>query len=139
MAARNVKIMRASTILDKSRLAESDRYTRTERRACRRYPSCLPARLVYGALMYTGKITNLSQNGMFVSTRVRFPVNASFTVILLLNDRAVQIPIRTRRTVRSARDCSSPGNDGIGVEILEAPRSYLDHVCRCRQAAKDSC
>ncbi|UCD34659.1 MAG: PilZ domain-containing protein [Nitrospiraceae bacterium] len=132
MAAPSVKIMRARTILDKSRLGESDRYARPERRAFRRYPSSLHARLVYGTMIYAGRVTNLSQNGMFVSTWVRFPVNAEFMVVLLLHDRTVQIPIRIRRAVRNGSDCRPPAHNGIGVEILKAPQSYLDHVGQYR-------
>lgn len=139
MAARNVRIMRAATILDKSRLVESDRYVRPERRAFRRYPSSLQARIVYGTMMYAGRVTNLSRNGMFVSTPVRFPVNSSFTVLLLLNNRTVQIPIRTRRAVRSDSERSSPEHNGIGVEILDAPQRYLDHVGQCETPVTDSC
>jgi len=100
----------------------------SERRADERFPSNLQARLFYGNMIYSGMVTNISRKGMFVSTKVRFPVNAEFMAVLLLNNRTIKIPIRVRRSVKSQNGFNSGADSGIGVEISEAPQHYLDYV-----------
>ncbi len=104
-----------------------------EKRACRRIPANLQARLFYGNMIYTGTVTNLSENGMFISTKVKFPVNSVFIMLMLINKHALKIPIKVRRTV-------SPENDyypdyGMGVELVNAPQNYLDYVTGYQSSA----
>ncbi|MBI4683480.1 MAG: PilZ domain-containing protein, partial [Nitrospirae bacterium] len=68
-----------------SRVNDNDILTaQVEKRACERYPANLQARLFFGNMIYSGMVTNLSKNGMFVSTKVRFPVNSEFMMVVLL-------------------------------------------------------
>jgi hypothetical protein len=69
-----------------------------DRRAFERYPANLQARLFYGNTIYSGMITNLSKSGMFVSTRVKFPVNSEFVMVVNLNNRSMKIPVKVRRS-----------------------------------------
>ena len=47
-----------------------------EKRAYSRIPANLDARVLYGNLIYSGKVTDISEAGMFINTKVSFPVNA---------------------------------------------------------------
>lgn len=106
-----------------------DRQTlQTERRTYERFPSNLQVRLCYGNMIYAGMVTNISRKGMFVTTKVNFPVNTEFMMVLLLDDRTVKIPIRVKRSVKKQNGYYSGADSGIGVEIKEAPQRYLDYV-----------
>ncbi len=98
-----------------------------ERRVCERFSSNLQARLFYGNLIYTGKVTNISMSGMFICTKVKFPVSAEFLIVVLLDERTAKIPIKVKRTIKQEDDYSSELS-GLGVELLKAPRNYLDYV-----------
>ncbi len=99
-----------------------------ERRAHERFPDNLQARLFFGNMIYSGKVTNLSKKGMFVSTNVRFPVNTEFMMVVLLNNRTLKLPIKVRRSVKRESAYNSRTDCGIGVELLDAPQNYLDYV-----------
>ncbi len=98
-----------------------------DRRAYERFPAKINARLFFGNLIYTGKITDLSQSGMFVSTRVGFPVNSEFLMVVLVDDRTIKIPVKVRRKVKNENGNSS-ANNGIGVELVESPQQYMDFI-----------
>lgn len=100
---------------------------KTDRRAYERYPAKLEARLFFGNLIYTGMITDLSLKGMFISTKVGFPVNSEFMMIVLVNERAMKIPVKVRRRVNGEGHYSA-GMSGIGVELLGAPQNYAQFV-----------
>lgn len=99
-----------------------------DRRAYERYPASLQARLFFGNMIYSGKVTNISKKGMFVNTNIRFPVNTEFMMVVLLNNRTVKIPIKVRRTIKRESGYNSRTDCGIGVELLDAPQPYIDFV-----------
>ncbi len=113
--------------------ADSQLNIHPEKRAYRRMPANLQARLFYGNLIYTGTVTNLSENGMFISTKVKFPVNSVFIMLVLVNDHALKIPIKVRRMVAPENnycpDC------GMGVELVNVPQNYLDYVTGYQSSA----
>jgi Tfp pilus assembly protein PilZ len=100
-----------------------------EKRSYERFHTSLDARLFYGKLIYAGKITDLSQKGMFINTKVEFPVNSKFMLVVLLEGRTVKIPIKVIRT--SKTDINNDPESGIGVELLDTPGLYLDFIGRC--------
>ncbi|NOZ69284.1 MAG: PilZ domain-containing protein [Deferribacteres bacterium] len=113
--------------------ADSRLHIHAERRACRRIPANLQARLFYGNLIYTGTVTNLSEKGMFISTKVRFPVNSVCIMLVLVNGQVVKIPVKVRRT--AAREGAYSPDSGMGVELVNAPQNYLDYVSACQASA----
>ena len=130
MPGENTKILRASSILCKKKIREpKNQYVRKERRSSERFPSNLEARFFYGNMIYTGKVINFSKNGMFISTKVPFPLNSEFIVVILLDNQTAKIPIKVRRKVSKEGDYYSRMNNGVGIELLDAPQSYLNYVC----------
>jgi len=105
-----------------------------EKRAFQRLPVNLQSRLFYGNMVYTGTITNLSENGMFISTKMSFPIDAVFIAVILLDDHTLSIPIRIRRTVRAAEQSTDTEDCGIGVGLLNPSKEYLDFVSDTRAA-----
>lgn len=106
---------------------------KVDRRACERYPANLKARLFYGNLIYAGMVTDLSLKGMFVSTKVGFPVNSEFMMVLMLNDRTMKFPVKVRRRIHK-EDHYSTKRSGIGVELLDAPKNYAEYIRSCDSA-----
>lgn len=112
--------------------------TQLERRASERFPDNLQARLFFGNMIYSGKVTNLSKKGMFVSTNIRFPVNTEFMMVVMLNNRTLKLPIKVRRAVKRESAYNSKTDCGIGVELLDIPQNYLDYVSTRRSSMQVS-
>lgn len=111
------------------RQAGAELKSQAERRAYERFHTSLDTRLFYGKLIYAGRITNLSQKGMFIDTKVKFPVNSKFMIVVLLEGQTVKIPIKVTRTLKT--DVNDGPESGIGVELLDTPGLYLDFIGRC--------
>lgn len=102
-----------------------------ERRAHERLPSTLKARLFYGNLFYAGMVTNLSEKGVFIKSKMSFNVNSVFVLVMLVNNKTVNILARVRRCVKS-NDHGNSLNDGMGIELLNPPVNYLEFVRDCK-------
>ena len=99
-----------------------------ERRAFNRIPIDLQARLFFGNLVYTGIVTNISEKGMFISTKMNFPSESVLVTSILINKHTLKLPIKIKRTVKSNNDNVYAGNSGIGVELLDPPGEYKRYV-----------
>ena len=115
--------------------ADEELNLHSEKRAHRRIPADLQARVLYGNLIYSGKVTDISENGMFINTKMNFPVNVVFLLVVMVNDSVIKVPIKVKRTVRFEKDNSGNGSSGIGVELVNTPQGYLDYVSSCKAAA----
>jgi hypothetical protein len=104
-----------------------------ERRAYERLFSELQARILYGDIIYTGMVTNLSENGMFIRTRANFPVDAVFDIVVLKNGQTVKITVKVRRSGRSSAYGIGSEDHGIGVMLINPPRGYLEFVEKSRR------
>ncbi len=115
--------------------ADEELNLHSEKRAYRRIPANLQARVLYGNLIYTGQVTDISENGMFINTKMNFPVNVVFLLVVMVNDTVIKVPIKVKRIVRYKKDNSATGSSGIGVELVDTPQGYLDYVNDCKAAA----
>jgi Tfp pilus assembly protein PilZ len=82
-------------------------------------------------MVYTGIVTNLSENGMFISTKMSFPVGSVFIAIILLDAHTISVPIKIRRSVR-AEQLTVNEQSGLGVGLLNTSKEYLDFVSKTR-------
>ncbi|HBH61361.1 MAG TPA: hypothetical protein DDX85_06420 [Nitrospiraceae bacterium] len=105
-----------------------------EKRAFQRLSVNLQSRLFYGNMVYTGIVTNISENGMFISTKMSFPVDSVFIAIILLDTQTLSIPVKIRRTVKAAEHSSLNEDCGIGVGLLNTSKEYLDLVSKTKAA-----
>jgi len=80
-------------------------------------------RISHENLIFSGTILNLSEKGMFIGTRKRFPLNVISVIMMRLKDKLLQIPIKIKRAAKP-----SGYYDGIGVELLSTPQDYLDFI-----------
>ena len=101
---------------------------RTDRRSHERIPVQVAARFFCGNKVYAGKVTDISEKGMFVATDMRLPKNSRIDIMILVNKKVVTIPVAVRRTVNQdiLQDMSS--YSGIGVELVQVPQKYADFV-----------
>ncbi|RJQ48245.1 MAG: PilZ domain-containing protein [Nitrospiraceae bacterium] len=105
-----------------------------ERRAYERLSAQLQARMFYGNIVYTGTVTNLSESGMFVTTRMNFPVDSMFIIVVFQNGQTFKIPVKVSR-ISKANHHAGAEDTGIGVTLLNPPRDYLDFVGKCKASS----
>ncbi|NOZ67922.1 MAG: PilZ domain-containing protein [Deferribacteres bacterium] len=74
---------------------------------------------------YSGTVRNLSENGMFISTRdMRFPFDTNFKVLIPVEDYVLTVPVKVSRITKT-----SDSYDGIAVELLNPPtKDYLKFI-----------
>jgi hypothetical protein len=108
--------------------------THLEKRTHERIPTKLQARFFLGNTVYAGNITNLSEKGMFISTDVSLPLNYRLEVLVRLKGNVLKIPARIRRSVQSDNHLLLDSGHGMGVELTNFPRAYLQYVNTLRSA-----
>ncbi len=94
-----------------------------ERRSCERIPTNMYARFFYGNMFYSGTVLNVSDNGMFISTKRFLPDDAIFVVIIRLENELLKVIAKVNRIA-----LTSGNSAGIGVTLLSPSRNYLDLV-----------
>ena len=103
-----------------------------ERRTYERLHVNFQARLFYGNMVYTGTVTNLSENGMFIRTMMRFPVNLAMITVIRAGERIFKIPVRIKRSVESENNFKRIEDFGRGVQILNHPVDYMELISEMR-------
>lgn len=95
----------------------------TERRAFKRIPTDIGVNFFFGNSLISGKITNLSENGMFVNTKICFPLHARFEILLPIKEEVLNIPVKVSRVVKKG-----DFYDTMGIEVLSQSNKYLNFV-----------
>jgi len=103
-----------------------------ERRTYERLSAKLQAKLFYADTTHTGTVSNLSESGMFICTKINFPIDAMFAIALLQNGQSFKITVQVKRTAKTCGHYPDIEEDGIGVVLLNPPRDYLEFVGKCR-------
>ncbi len=83
--------------------------------------------MVYGNLFYAGSVTNFSEKGVFVRAKMNFNVNSVFVLVLLINQRTVNVLGKVKRSVKPD-DHKEDIVSGMGVELVNPPVQYLEFV-----------
>lgn len=95
-----------------------------EKRASKRIPANIAVRFYCDYNEYIGNVTDLSRNGMFISTEgMCFPFSSEFKIAFPIKIGVLNIPVKVRRITKT-KDCY----DGIGVEILNPHKNYLEYI-----------
>ena len=99
-----------------------------EKRKFERMPVNILVKYYCGDDEYSGTVTNISENGMFIRTdSIGFPFDSEFTTILPVEKQVFNIPVQVRRIQKTG-----DRYDGIGVELLNPPHEYLNYVSGLR-------
>jgi len=81
---------------------------------------------------YLGKIKNISEKGLLINTNTPyFPYDSPLKIYLLVNKEILLIPVKYN-TIRWRRLVSYNFCDRIGVELLNPPQAYYEHVQRIK-------
>lgn len=91
--------------------------------------------LFYGNIVYPGMVTNLSENGMYISTRRKLPVDAMLVTFLMIGDEPLKLPIQIMRSSNSVDMNDSPDN-GLGVQLITCSENYLDFFDKYRASTQ---
>ena len=95
-----------------------------QKRAYERISSNVPVHFNYGDSINFGIVTNFSENGMFVSTKmVLAPVNSKFEITIHSQHTELNVPIQVKRIVMEDNFYK-----GFGVELLNLPEDYSTYV-----------
>jgi len=106
-----------------------------ERRTYDRVQTSMEARFFCGNRYYAGKITDVSEQGMFISTDIRLPINSSFDIMMVINDQVTSVPVTVRRSIESTYRSDNLSSGGMGVELMKSPTQYLNYVSRLKSVA----
>ena len=100
------------------------------RRAYERVNINFRAKFFYGNTLYTGEITNLSENGIYISTRLCFPFESRFEILIPLDEGVLKVPVKVSRIIKT-----DDFYEGMGLELLEQSKNYLEFVRNLRSIA----
>ncbi len=85
-----------------------------DKRAFKRIPAAIDVRFLCNSSEYKGTITNISENGMYISTReICSPFASQFEVIIDLKGKDLAVPVNMSRIL-----LSPDSHDGIGVQLI---------------------
>ena len=104
-----------------------------DKRAFERVSVNIEAKFFYGNAIYTGEITNLSENGIFISARLCFHFESRFEILIPVNEEVLKVPVKVSRIIKTDDFC-----DGMGLELLERPKNYLEFVSNLKSAVSKS-
>jgi len=95
-----------------------------QRRSFERIPVSIRVRFYCFETAYLGTVRNLSENGMFISMdKMVFPFDSKIEIIFRTDRKLLKVPVRVIRITKSENVF-----DGIGVELLDTHREYLELV-----------
>ncbi len=79
---------------------------------------------------YSGTVTDISKNGMFIKIKeMYFPFDSQFEILIPLKKEVLKIPVKVSRIIKS-----TVLYDGIGVELINPPQNYVEFVDNLRSA-----
>jgi hypothetical protein len=94
-----------------------------EKRSFERIAANVDVRFSYGYIFYTGKISNLSEKGLFIRTRNCLPDNSIVLIMFRVENELLKLLARVKRSAKSGNN-----HDGIGIEILNPQEKYLNYI-----------
>lgn len=100
-----------------------------EKRAFERLFSNISVRFLSGETVYLGTVKNISKKGMFISTKVTFPLELQLKILLPLKEELLKLPAKIIN-IKKSGDIY----DGIGVELLNPSQNYLEFIDSLRTA-----
>ena len=94
-----------------------------ERRSFRRIPVNIDARFSYSNMFYAGKISNLSEMGMFINTRQTLPIGTILVVTFRDGDALTRVFVKIKRIENLHKDY-----EGVAVKLVSPSEDYADLV-----------
>ena len=97
------------------------------KRACERFPvNDIEVKFFCQDTVYYGNVVNLSAKGMYIVIKDEFiPANLKLDLFIFTSDEIFHIPAKIIRLLKT-----DDLDNGIGVELLSLPQSYLEFLIR---------
>ncbi len=105
-----------------------------EKRFFERLPVNLQARMFFGNMIYSVKVTDISESGMFIDTKINFPVNSIILTLLLFDNDTLKIPVTIKRIEKSDNGLHENSRRGLGSEVYLNKQEYIDFVSKCKKS-----
>lgn len=83
-------------------------------------------------MIYEGRVTDLSEKGVFVKTNLQFPLNSVFLLMTLHNKHVFKSPARVVRFVNNKEQNDEDSGNGMGLEFINPASDYLEFVKQYR-------
>ncbi|MDO8281242.1 MAG: PilZ domain-containing protein [Thermodesulfovibrionia bacterium] len=99
-----------------------------EKRTFERVPVKLSARLVYNEVSYPGVVVNLSNKGVFISTRLRVPEGSVVEIDMPLKDKVLIAPFKVKRNMSSPDFREYNELNGLGCEVMNVTSCFEDYI-----------
>ena len=103
-----------------------------EKRDAERIQANLDVNYYCGNTVCHGTVTNISEKGMFINTKIEFPFDLNFELNIQLGTEMLKAPVTVKRIVRTDNYYG-----GIGVELSDPPRSYLEFIERLKLKSEE--
>ena len=103
-----------------------------EKRAFERVNASMEVSYYCGNTICHGTVTDLSENGMFINTKIEFPFDLNFELHIALDNEILKAPAQVKRIVRTDNYYG-----GIGVELLDPADNYLEFIGRLKREKKE--
>lgn len=70
-----------------------------------------------------GTVTNLSEKGMLIETRMTLPFDRKFDVVICLRERLISVNVRFRKLIGNNKSY-----DIMAVDVLNPQKDYLEFI-----------
>ncbi len=113
-----------------------------EKRAYKRIPANIEIEYylwkpLFWKKLYAGTIRNISEKGMFISTKTpSFPIDSLLEIYILFNKKDILFIPAKDNTIAWRNILSDNSCDGIGVELSNPPWEYSEIIENARTASE---
>lgn len=105
-----------------------------QKRAYDRIPAKIKVSFSCCETDYAGTITNISENGMFISvSEMTFPFDSRLELQFPASRKIMRVSVRVSRMTKTKNNY-----DGLGVELLHPPPAYLDFIRRLKKTRRNT-
>lgn len=102
-----------------------------EKRSSRRITATLRVEFDCSNTICCCNAINLSEKGMLLKTSdILFPLETHFEIFIHLKGEVLEIPAKVNRLVKTDNIY-----DGIGIELIAPPPSYVDFISALRDSS----
>ena len=98
-----------------------------KKRAFERIQKSIFVKFFSGKSEYSGIIMNLSEKGMFISTKVTFPLKPKLEVLIPLKEEILKVHGKIKSFGKAGKIYN-----GIGVELVNPTQNYLNFISNLR-------
>ncbi len=104
-----------------------------EQREYQRIPANLEVYFYCGDKICCGTITDISEKGMFINTKIEFPFDLTFELNIPISENIFRVPVKIRRIA-----ITDGYYGGLGVDLLKPSQNYSEFVKKLKASLAES-